>query len=283
MVRRGYDDYNKADEFHDNNDDNRGIIGNTILSIIIISAILVLILTVIQSTSNEYASIYFSSNDVNDSSIINIINFSFVIENHFKTSKEIPYSVFVDNNLIENGIAKIDPNESVTKNITIPFNKNSFSQKIVSVTLPDLNQEIHFGAGLKVKTTFVNNIAFVDGNISPSIIDDSNNIITVNLAWAALDRIDKNYMIFVHFINESNQIAFQNDGYLTINGNTIATSQWPIDTLLRDSVSITVPSDIADGNYRALAGMYLVGSPRIKTRSGEDFVRIGEITVERVG
>lgn len=244
----------------------------------ILSAVVVFILYFSSHQSESYSSLYFSANDVNDNSITDEINFSFVIENHSPESKSFSFEVAVDTNVIKTGEIVVPANQHAENKIFLPFNKNSFNQKKIYVRLLDTNQEIFFNAGLKVHTTFANGMALVSGSAVPDVLGRDKNV-KINLSWVVINKVKENYWIFVHFVDDEGNIIFQYDHQPVVGKDTIKTSELPVDNQLNEELIKALPLGVPDGNYRMLVGLYLPGAPPVKTKLNENYAFIQNIAV----
>ena len=251
-------------------------------AVVLIAFISIILFFAVSRPTNEYLSLSFTGNDVNDATIIDHIDFSFAVENHYASEKEIPYEITIDQNVIRHGTLTIPSASRAEQAITIPFTKNSFSQRKVSVRLIDQNQEIFFNAGLQVKATFVNNLALVSAHVTPrtyafSVNPDRN--FELSFSWVALKKVDKNYMVFVHVLDADDRIAFQYDHVPFRDGNAAPTATWKPDALISETLREQIPDGISDGTYRIAVGWYLPGAPRVKTKQGADFVLLESISI----
>lgn len=249
-----------------------------IVAIVLIVAVITLALFFVSKPTNEYLAVYIESNDVNNINIKDSITFSFAVENHFNSVKEVPYFVSLGDTNISAGSLSVGPASKAQREVTFPFDKNTFKQQRVTITFPDSNQELFFSAGLKVLTTFDNNIALVDASFSPKIISPDGNF-DLNISWAALEKIDKNYMVFVHFFDANNRLLYQYDHFPFIDGNTLNTSSWPTDSIMSEHFSDSLPGNLHEGAYLAEVGLYIPGSPAVKTKDGESSYIFEEIQI----
>ena len=78
----------------------------------------------------------------------------------------------------------------------------------------------------------------------------------VTLYWQALSSPTADYTVFVHLLDEQGQIVAAHDGMPA--GNSFPTSAWPAGLLVEDKHTIELPSDLASGNYKLNAGLYML-------------------------
>ena len=82
----------------------------------------------------------------------------------------------------------------------------------------------------------------------------------VMLVWKALAPISEDYTVFLHILDEADQIVGQVDAW-PLQG-TYATGQWTAGETVRDPYRISVAADAAPGRYRLEIGWYLLGTMR---------------------
>jgi hypothetical protein len=76
----------------------------------------------------------------------------------------------------------------------------------------------------------------------------------LTLYWESLATTEKDYTTFVHLTDENGQIIAQNDGPPA--GGAYPTSLWDINEVIKDKITLTLPSDLAATNYQLFVGMY---------------------------
>ena len=101
--------------------------------------------------------------------------------------------------------------------------------------------------------------------------------------WRGVTRIAHDYTVFVHRRNAANQTAPQGDH--RARDPVFPPHVWPTgDTLVRDTSELSIPAGTPPGQYRLLAGMYLLETmerlPVIDDTSGENAVVLGTLTVQ---
>ncbi len=77
----------------------------------------------------------------------------------------------------------------------------------------------------------------------------------VNLYWQALQPIEGDYVVFVHLLNSSGELAANHDSRPE-NGR-FPTSAWLPGIIIPDTHSILLPVDLPSGEYQLKAGLYL--------------------------
>jgi len=114
-------------------------------------------------------------------------------------------------------------------------------------------------------------------------IDNESRVIHIEYYWRCLQRIDKNYTIFVHFTGEDGvKIIFQQDHLPA--GGLYQTSEWKPGEIIRESYYIRIPDQVAVGYYNIRIGLWLPETDmRMQVNSdysdGHDRVIIGNLTV----
>jgi hypothetical protein len=96
--------------------------------------------------------------------------------------------------------------------------------------------------------------------------------------WNALDTAAApNYLAFVHFVDNNNNVAFQADHSLPV-----PTSQWRPGQVVPDMFQFSVPSGVPNGNYSVRIGLYSgnVRSLLLGTNDGTERYILGTLTVQ---
>ena len=95
--------------------------------------------------------------------------------------------------------------------------------------------------------------------------------------WKSIDKININYTVFVHFLDEKNKVTFQQDHepeYVVY-----PTSQWNIGEIIKEEYNINVPT-VKEGNYKIKIGLYdKKTGERLYLVNGKNSQIIGNITV----
>jgi hypothetical protein len=80
----------------------------------------------------------------------------------------------------------------------------------------------------------------------------------VALTWQAQSTPEQNYTVFVQLLDEAGQVRAQHDGQP--GGGSLITMTWAPGEYVRDEHRLTLPNDLAVGDYRLIVGMYLPDS-----------------------
>ena len=101
--------------------------------------------------------------------------------------------------------------------------------------------------------------------------------IELALAWEALAEMQVAYRVFVHLLDAEGNLLDQSDGEPA--GWTRPTTGWAVGEIVAEARPLTLPASTGPGTYLIRAGLYGPDGVRLTTPSGEDGIRIGEITV----
>jgi hypothetical protein len=98
----------------------------------------------------------------------------------------------------------------------------------------------------------------------------------VILDWETARALDADYAVFVHVRDSRGEIVAQSDG--TPLGGAWPTNLWPTDYRLSDARTIALPSDLPQGEYEVVAGLYdPVTGERLRLTGGGDVVLLRKI------
>lgn len=105
-----------------------------------------------------------------------------------------------------------------------------------------------------------------------------NNSLAVALQWKATQPVSQDYTVFVQLLNSDGKLVAQSDGWP--GGGGLPTSSWLAGETIRDQHQLTLPPNLPHGQYRLIAGMYLLSTgQRLPIQSGGDFVELGQISL----
>lgn len=100
--------------------------------------------------------------------------------------------------------------------------------------------------------------------------------IRLSLGWEALAEMDMDYTVFVHVVDETENMVAQHDGQPR--GNTLVTSTWPPGYPIREDIPLQMPD--SPGNYRVYVGLYRADTgERLTVDAPDNRVLLGEIAV----
>lgn len=95
--------------------------------------------------------------------------------------------------------------------------------------------------------------------------------------WKLLKSMDEDYIIFVHFLNESEKIVFQND-----HRPQVATSKWPIGPIFKETHIVKTPKDVGVGNYYLFLGLYNQKESRLPVTSEYEINKTREDVLSKI-
>jgi hypothetical protein len=84
-------------------------------------------------------------------------------------------------------------------------------------------------------------------------------IIPVTVYWKAQKTLVENYQVFVHLTGEDGTLVAQSD---KLNPGDFPTKRWTLDRYVRDQHRLALPKDLAPGEYRLTAGLWLHSADR---------------------
>jgi len=79
-------------------------------------------------------------------------------------------------------------------------------------------------------------------------------IIPLTLYWQVIGKLDRDYTVFIHLVDEHGDVVAQGDGP-PMEGY-YPTSFWDAEEALTDEHTLQIPLNLASGSYRLLAGFY---------------------------
>lgn len=82
------------------------------------------------------------------------------------------------------------------------------------------------------------------------------NTLVVTLYWQARTPMDRSYTVFLHLLDAQGQRQAQSDGLPA--AFTRPTNSWAVGEVVTDRRLLTLPKDFSPGEYRLVAGMYLL-------------------------
>lgn len=91
----------------------------------------------------------------------------------------------------------------------------------------------------------------------PDVVEAGQDIY-LTLYWQALTRMEEDYTVFIHLLDEEGQIIAQRDSQPLF--GFYPTSFWEKDEVVRDEYDIHVDSSTPSGGYELVVGMYLLGT-----------------------
>jgi len=103
--------------------------------------------------------------------------------------------------------------------------------------------EVHLG----------NKIVFLGYNLVNENIE-AGDILQLTLFWQTTAKIDRRYKVFVHLLDQDEQVIGQRDS--EPGGGLRPTNRWPVGEILRDSYGLYIAPETPPGRYLVEIGMY---------------------------
>ncbi len=102
--------------------------------------------------------------------------------------------------------------------------------------------------------------------------------LSVTLVWQSAHETDRDYKVFVHLLDDQGHILTQSDA--VPDHWTRPTSGWQPGEYVSDIHRLALQPNLAEGQYRLLAGMYDAETgQRLRTDSGADVIELGQLEV----
>jgi len=102
--------------------------------------------------------------------------------------------------------------------------------------------------------------------------------IHLTLFWQCLKEMDQDYTVFTHLVDEKQHIWGQKDNP-PVDG-FYPTTKWEVGEIVRDQYDLTIPQDIAPGEYRLKVGMYLAETgERLRAVRGKEPLAENAVTL----
>ncbi|MGC8878060.1 MAG: ArnT family glycosyltransferase [Anaerolineae bacterium] len=133
----------------------------------------------------------------------------------------------------------------------------------------------------------VDNVRFdggiiLEGHTSlPQVIDiNGANTLMVELWWRAIKAVEQDYIVFVHLVDEHDNIVAQADG-VPVAGR-YPTSAWSLGERIVDTRTLLLPKELGMGTYQLVVGLYNpVDGQRLSIEgSGAEGFRLGILRVK---
>ena len=88
----------------------------------------------------------------------------------------------------------------------------------------------------------------------PTEVLESGEILQLSLFWQATDQLDERYKVFLHLVDENDQIVAQRDS--EPDGNLTPTNIWQPGQIIMDNHGLFIPAGTTPGTYTLLLGLY---------------------------
>ncbi|MEA3459836.1 MAG: hypothetical protein U9R11_04080, partial [Chloroflexota bacterium] len=119
---------------------------------------------------------------------------------------------------------------------------------------------------------------FLGYALSPEGKVKGSDVLEVDLYWKARRKVERNYTVFMHLLGEAynpatNGPVWAQSDCQPLNGG-YPTSQWIVDTIVKDHHEMTVDPYAPPGRYQIEVGMYLLATGERLPVLGEEKGRI---------
>ncbi|MBI2863166.1 MAG: glycosyltransferase family 39 protein [Chloroflexi bacterium] len=127
---------------------------------------------------------------------------------------------------------------------------------------------------LPVNLSFGGKIKLLDAGLSKTATPGGE--VRLSLTWKATGKMDTDYVVFVHFLDDRGERWAQKDA-APLNGEE-STSQWRVGEEFVDRRSIQLPENLPPGRYWLDFGLY-AGDTRLQLANGSTLLRLGPVKV----
>jgi 4-amino-4-deoxy-L-arabinose transferase-like glycosyltransferase len=103
-------------------------------------------------------------------------------------------------------------------------------------------------------------------------------LVPLQLYWRAVMTLPQDYTVFIHLLDATGQLAAQADAEPC--GGAYPTSAWAAGEVIPDKHTLSLPANLAPGNYTIRMGLYLApNGPRLPLKSSGDAFTLGVLQV----
>jgi hypothetical protein len=144
-----------------------------------------------------------------------------------------------------------------------------FAQYVTpAVLLAPLDMNIRFGDSIVLQTAAFNTLTFTPGQT-----------LQVELVWRTESILSERYKVFVQVLNRGGVLVAQRDAEPV--GNTLPTSQWPLNQSIPDRHALTLSVDLPAGEYTVILGLYDSDDPaqRLLTQDNLTYLPLTTLTI----
>ncbi len=151
-----------------------------------------------------------------------------------------------------------------------------FDLGVLRVTAPDRSFEMPTIAN-RIDQTFGRQVTLLGYEIEGR--EARGEELRLSLYWRAEEDMPESYKVFVHLLDQNGQVRAQVDT-IPVNG-TRPTTSWLPSEIVTDTYSITLPPDLAVGQYRLVTGLYDPNALiRLKLITGNDAVTLATFSLQ---
>ncbi|MEO6758113.1 MAG: hypothetical protein ABIO24_01580, partial [Saprospiraceae bacterium] len=175
------------------------------------------------------------------------------------------------------GEAERDPNHIIENTLDsttyeagqdIWYGDVRFAQYVTPITMSN-RQPIYkrFGDSITLEHAAVSRRTFRPGDVAQ-----------IQLEWRTDAPLQKHYKVFVQLLNSGGVLIAQRDSEPA--GGSQPTTNWQPDTIIKDQHGLTLPNDLAAGNYQIIVGLYDPDDPNQRLPvAGKTYVSLGFVAV----
>ena len=124
-------------------------------------------------------------------------------------------------------------------------------------------------ADFQSNVSFGNQIDLIGYDLYPGPVEPGDEL-TFIAYWKSFQPIDINYQVFVHLMDDDNNLVAQSD---KLNPGEFPTRRWPADKYIQDKHKILLPEDLPPGEYRWSIGLWVANEGWRLPLLGEDGVQ----------
>jgi hypothetical protein len=143
----------------------------------------------------------------------------------------------------------------------------------IKVALPPVKEQ-ELGSITQINATVGDKFLLLGYRVDKASTMRPGDSLALTLYWECLTSTSQDYTVFVHLLDSSGRLRFQQDN-APRDGN-YPTSIWRPGEIIPDGYTLTVPKEAAAGNYRVEVGMYLWPSLKRLPFSGGTWVGTGD-------
>lgn len=168
-----------------------------------------------------------------------------------------------------NGIVEATLNNNAYEISEQWFDDMRFAQYVAPATFEDIQA---------VDVRFGNTITLASVALNTQVIQ-AGDALQVQLVWQADTTPTVRYKVFLQLLNRDGVLVAQRDSEPA--GGLSLTTTWEADTPIIDNHALAIPSDLTDGNYTLILGLYDINDPSARaTVNGDSFYNLANITIE---
>lgn len=132
-----------------------------------------------------------------------------------------------------------------------------------------------------IEVNFDNRLKLYGYSVEPERLSQPSEV-KVSFYWQTIGDLEKDYFVLVHLRDRAGQAV----GYFDFQpfDGILPTSEWPLDTKLREARQFSISNELPPGEYTFVIGLYVPDNMKrlriIDDASGENVIRLGTLTIE---